>query len=447
MSRRVVITGLGPVSGLGLGMEQTWEQLIAGRCVIDRIRSFNPDGFACRIASEVTGQFTIRDYVPKSYRKATKVMARDIELAIAAADYAAKDADLKTKSTCADGPPDYEPFRLGVHIGAGLIAAELNELTAALSTSKQEEGVKAGEFDLHHWGRHGMEHLTPLWLLKYLPNMPACHVTIIHDAQGPSNTITCAEASSGLSIGESLRVIQRDAADACFCGGSESKLNPMAFIRQIFTTRLTAQHNDTPAEAVRPFDEMAGGTVFGEGGAIVVLEELSCFEHRKSGKACRAYAEVVGFSNTQTIHPEKKNREPDPEGRGIATAIRTALAEAEIDEDAIDLIVPFGGGIPSWDRAELAAMLSVFGDRLSKLPVVSPKALVGNTGAAAGGIDICIAAMAVFSRTIPPILNRSRPLPGIGREQPEPREAEINYALVLSTGYGGQNTALVLKRM
>src|SRR5690606_15661492 len=120
-----------------------------------------------------------------------------------------------------------------------LIAADLDELTMALNESRKEDG----SFDIHHWGAEGMRNLTPLWLLKYLPNMLACHVTIIHDVRGPSNTITCAEASGGLSFGESLRVIQRGAADACFCGGAESKVNPMTFYRQVLTGRLTRRND------------------------------------------------------------------------------------------------------------------------------------------------------------------------------------------------------------
>jgi len=449
MSRRVVITGLGPASGLGLGIDETWQKVLAGHCVIERIKAFDPSRFDCQIASEITQAFVIRDYVPKSYRKATKVMARDIEIAVAAADLAAKDAKLKTKSTSPEGPVDYEPFQLGVHIGAGLIAADLNELTAALAEAKFNEGPQIGKFDMHKWGSHGMEQLTPLWLLKYLPNMLACHVTIIHDAQGPSNTITCAEASSGLSIGESLRVIQRNAADACICGGTESKLNPMAFLRQEFTARLICTCNADPANAVRPFDENAGGMVIGEGGAIVILESLDCFEKRKaaSSDAADAYAEVIGFSSSQTINPAKKNREPDIEGRAIATAIKSAMAEAGTHPEEIDLIVPMGSGIPTWDMAELAAMRNVFGNRLSDIPVLCPKSLVGNCGAGAGGLDVCITAKAIAEQTIPPIVNRDQPRDGIGKGTREARQVTIRYALTFTSGYGGQNTAMVFKRI
>ena len=216
--KRVVITGIGVVSPIGIGTRSFWENLLAGKCGLRRIEQFDPSGLACQLAGEVP-DYKIGDFVPKSYRKATKVMARDIELAVAAADQAVRHAGLTTPGTAngdgaaasGGGGRSYEGSRTGCHIGAGLIAADVEELTDAMTVARNGEGG----FDIHKWGSEGMTHLTPLWLLKYLPNMLACHVTIIHDAQGPSNTITCGEASSGLSIGESLRVIQRGAARAC----------------------------------------------------------------------------------------------------------------------------------------------------------------------------------------------------------------------------------------
>lgn len=441
MSRRVYITGLGPISGLGIGIEPTWEAVRAGRSAIGPITAFDPAGFDCRIAAQVP-DYKIGQYVPKSYRKATKVMARDIELAVIAADQAARDAGLATKGVAPDAPPSYEPSRMGCHIGAGLIAADLDELTAALAEATDD----AGGFDIHKWGSQGMSHLTPLWLLKYLPNMLACHVTIIHDTQGPSNTITCGEASSGLSIGESLRVIQRGAADLCFCGGAESKLNPMAYLRQQITDRLVPGGNEHPAEALRPFDAAAAGTVIGEGGGIVVLEAAETFDTR-ADEGKQAYAEVVGFGATQSVHRESGNREPDPHGRGIAAAMKAALREAGVEPAEVDLVVPFGSGLPAWDRAELAALRGVFGERLTDLHLAPLKPLGGNCGAGAGGLETAIAAKALAEQTVPAVINRDAPLDGLraaaGRAQP----TELRHALVYSTGYAGQNTALLLRRV
>lgn len=440
MSRQVVITGLGPISGAGLGIEANWEAIREGRSAIGPVEAFDASGFDCRIAAEVKG-FKVRDVVPKSYRKATKVMARDIELAVAAADYAARDAGLKTPGTHPDAEPSYASARIGCHIGSGLISADINEFTGALIEAKVPGGTGPGDFDLHTWGREGMNALTPLWLLKYLPNMLACHVSIIHASHGPSNTITCAEASSGLSVGESLRVIQRGKADACFCGGAESKVNLTAFAGQETIGRLVS--GDDPA-AVRPFDEQATGMVIGEGGGIVILEALETAQARSAGKV---YARVLGFGATQTVHRPSKNRTPDEGGTSIAAAIRAALREAGIEPDAIDLVVPYGSGLPDYDRAEAAALRDVFGDRLAEVPVLNLKARVGNCGAGAGAIDLVIAAKALHEQTIPAIPNRDQPLPGFAPGTDAPRPADLRHALVYSTGLGGQNTAMVIGKV
>jgi len=426
-------------------MTPSWEQVIAGRSAIKPIEAFDASGYDCGIASAVEG-FKARDFVPKSYRKATKVMARDIELAVAAADLAARDAALSTPGTAPDSDPSYPPDRCGAHIGAGLIAVDVDELTTALVEARDESEPTG--FSLHTWGEKGMDQLTPLWLLKYLPNMLACHVTIIHGAHGPSNTITCGEASSGLSIGESLRVIQRGAADLCFCGGTESKLNPTAYLRQQFTGRLIAGGEDQPATAVRPFDQAASGTVVGEGGGIVALESADSFAQRESHDArARAYAELAGFGASQSVNREAVNRAPEPDGRGIGVAIKAALREAGVEAEDIDLVMPFGSGAGPWDQAEAAAMRAIFGDRLAELPVVSSKPLAGNTGAGSGGLDLVLAAKALAEQTVPPSLNRDQPLAGLGPGASEAYPAELNHALVFAAGYGGQNTALVLKRV
>ncbi len=446
MAKRVVITGLGPISGLGIGIDQTWPQVVAGQSAVAPLRGFDASGFGCPIGSEVE-PFKVRDYVPKSYRKATKVMARDIELAVVAADLAAHDAGLVTRSQANGSEVEltYAPPRMGAHIGAGLIAAELNELTAALSQATDEQG----QFDYHRWGQEGLGHLTPLWLLKYLPNMLACHVTIIHDAQGPSNTITCGEASALLSIGESLRVIQRGAADLCFCGGAESKLNPMTFLRQHMTDRLNTTDLDPPDQAVRPFCEGAAGTVVGEGGGIVVLESLETFQQRCGGEAGgrRAYGEVIGFGASQSVNRQSRGLTPDPQGLGVSAAIRAAMREAGIEPSQIDLIVPFGTGTPAYDRAEAEALRRVFGQQLPVIPIASAKSLMGTCGAGTGGLDVCIAAKALDEQTVPARINCDQPLAQLNARSGPAQSTQIDYVLVYSSGLGGQNAALVLKKV
>ncbi|QDU34938.1 3-oxoacyl-[acyl-carrier-protein] synthase 2 [Poriferisphaera corsica] len=442
MSRRVVITGLGPVSGLGLGIKENWAAVSEGRSAVKRIGMFDPSGFDCHVGGEIA-ELKVKKFVPKSYRKATKVMARDIEMAVVAADFAAKDAALNTPGTMDNGDQiSYSGERISAQIGAGLIAADINELTMALADSKDE----AGEFDIHKWGQEGMQSLTPLWLLKYLPNMLASHVAIIHDTQGPSNTITCGDSSSGLSIGESLRVIQRGSADAGFCGGAESKLNLMAYMRQELNGRLTKDLNGVgeAGGVVKVFDEDSSGTVLGEGGGIVVLEALEMYEAREKNAGHEPYAEVVGFGASQTVHKESRNLKTDPEGRAIASAIRAALNEGDVSADEIDVVYAYGSGIKAYDVGEAAALKKVFGERLSGMPIVTTKALVGNCGAGGGGFDVCIAAKSVKEGLIPAVVGREKPIEGMqGNSDSESKE--IRYALVLSTGVGGQNTAILLK--
>ncbi|MEX0774621.1 MAG: beta-ketoacyl synthase N-terminal-like domain-containing protein [Phycisphaeraceae bacterium] len=449
MARRVLITGLGPITGLGIGIDANWQAMLLGRSAIAPIQAFDASAFPCTLGAEVK-DFKVQAYVPKSYRKAIKVMARDIELAVAAADLAARDAGLVTKGTLSEeGATTYPPRRFGANIGAGLIAADLDELTGALVEARDDHG----QFDFAKWGAQGMGHLTPLWLLKYLPNMLACHVTIIHDAQGPSNTITCAEASASLSIGEALRVIQRGDADASFCGGAESKLNPMAYLRRILNGGLNITSNPPegdPAKAVRPFCATAAGTVVGEGGGLVILEAAETFEQRKAssgdGTPPRAYAAVLGFGASQSIHPQARNLKPDPQGKGVALAISAALRDAGVSPDAIDLIVPLGSGVAEFDQAEAAALRQVFSTRLAQVPVVSLVPMVGNCGAGMGGIGAAIAAKTLAEQTLPATLNCDQPLPGLRAATAPSRPAELRHVLTYTTGLGGQNAALVLGR-
>jgi 3-oxoacyl-[acyl-carrier-protein] synthase II len=288
-----------------------------------------------------------------------------------------------------------------------------------------------------------MANLTPLWLLKYLPNMLACHVTIIHDCQGPSNTITCCEASSGLSIGESLRVIQRGAADACLSGGAESKLNPMSMLRQTFAGRVAPTGDDQdPATVVRPFDPAATGTALGEGGGLVVVESIE--SARRRGR--EAYAEITGFASTQSFCPDTVGIALDPSGTGIADAMSLAMEHAGITAADVDAITPLGSSIPAVDAAEAAAMRAVLGDRVSRVPLITTIPNVGNCNAGAGAIGVAVAAQAINTQTLPARLNTAA-AEGLDADACPSRPADLENVLVSQTSQGGQSVALVLKRV
>lgn len=430
--RRVVITGIGIVSPLGIGAATFWPKLLAGESAINTIKAFDPAGFPCHIAGEVP-EYKIGNYVPKSYRKATKVMARDIELAVIAADDAFRSAKLATKAYT--DTPEINGKRFGCNIGAGLISADLDELTAAMASARD-----GNHLDLKAWGKTGMEQLTPLWLLKYLPNMLACHVTIIHQLLGPSNTITCADASSHLAIGEAFRTIQRGDADAAICGGAESKINPMGMVRQTLLKRLNITSNDSPATAMRPFDEAAAGAIVGEGGGLLILEEL---EHARKRNA-PILAELAGFAASQDTYSITT---PDPTGNSYARAIQKALADAQVSPDAVSLMIPHGLGIASHDKAELAGLAQAFGSSLANIPFAPIKGQIG-TLASGSGVDAATAVLSVQHGMVPPAINTTRIAGGLKLNvAPTARDAKVNVAVSSVYSLGGQNAALVFKKI
>jgi 3-oxoacyl-[acyl-carrier-protein] synthase II len=442
MSRKVVITGLGVVSGFGVGMEPLWAALCEGRSCLAPIRRFDASGFACKLAGELPDGFAAKDHVPKSYRKATKVMARDSEIAVAAAKAAVEDAKLVTRGTI-DGDAEsaattYPAGRLGCQIGAGLIAAETDEMAGAMATAVGEDG----KFTLRRWGGEGgkgMEALTPLWLLKYLPNMLACHVTIIHGAEGPSNTITCAEASATLSIGESVHVIERGAADACFSGGCESRVNVMGLLRWEMAEMLSASGEESEGwKLVRPFDPAATGGLLGEGGGIVILEEETCARSR----GARVYARVEGFGASHS-DPDETEATRD---EGFRYAIENAMEDAGIRPEQIDAIVPMGAGVKRFDDAEAGALRAVFGARLGAIPMVTLTPNVGNCTAGSGGVQVAVAAKCIAEQRLPARLHSGEPAAGIDAGACAERAANLRYVLVCTGSLGGQNGAVVLGR-
>jgi len=434
-TRRVVITGLGAISPLGMSVEDLWAGLVGGTCGIDRIRAFDPVGFTCKLAGEVP-EYKIQKYVPKSYRKAIKLMSRDIKLSIIAADEAIRNSGLITKAIDA-GNINIDPARTAINVGAGVISCDLVELAPAVAKS-----VTDGTFDIRKWGKEGLENLTPIWLLKYLPNMLACHVGIIHDIQGPSNTITCGEASGQLAIGEAAEVIARGDADLALAGGCEAKVNPIVMLRQCLLKRATSENNDNPETACRPFDADAKGGVFGEGAGMVVLEDIDSAAKR----GAKIYAEVVGIGSSNDINPAYERLEPD--GRGVQIAIETALADAGIESDDLDLVIPHGTGILADDLAEATAIQSVLGPATEKVAVWPTKSMLSNTGAASGALDVIAAARAIDEGKVGAAKNCDNKAAGCRLNiTSEVQQRNIRYALCCSYTFGGQTAAVVLKNI
>ena len=431
--RRVVITGLGAVSCLGMDVNTMWNSLIEGRCGIGKITAFDPDKFPCRLAGQVE-PYKINQHVPKYYRKAVKLMSRDIELAILAANQAVEDSGLVTKATDEDNVT-VPPERMAINIGAGLISCDLEEIAPAVAISATD-----GKFDLKKWGTTGLNNLTPIWLLKYLPNMLACHIGIIHDIRGPSNTITCGEAGGYLAIAEAAQVIMRADADAALAGGCEAKVNPIVMLRQMLLKRTTTD-NDNPQKACRPFDVNATGTVFGEGAGIVVLEEM---EHAKK-RGAKIYAEITGFGESSSLSTKYEQLEHD--GKGLQIAIEKALDQAMIDAADLDLIIPNGLGIPIDDLAESTAIANALDDAVQAVPVWPTKSMISATGAASGGIDVITAVKAMNEGRIGAAKNCEKKSPGCKLNITEEIiETEITHALCSGFTFGGQTAAIVLKK-
>jgi 3-oxoacyl-[acyl-carrier-protein] synthase II len=440
---------LGTLSAGGIGIDSLWETISSGRSAIRPIDAFDASGFPLGLAGQVGGgpggaEFSAKDFVPKSYRKAAKVMARDIELAVAAAKLAVDDAGITTRGNAPEENPSastYKPDRIGCHVGAGLIAADAEELSAAFSTARSgAPGTPNHDrLDLTAWGSQGMEALTPLWLLKYLPNMLACHVTIIHGCEGPSNTITCAEASGLLSLGESARVIERGAADACFSGGAESKVNLMGLLRNDFAGRMAHTPGETdPVAVLKPFDPKSRGGIIGEGAGILIVEA----EETAAARGARVHARVAGLgAGHSPFRPERGGVDD-----GLLAAVENALADARVGPGEIDAIVPSATGVPDADATEAATLAAAFGSRLAEVELITLAPVIGNCTAATGALQAAVAAAALSRQWLPARVHGGTPVVGLRAGAAPARAAQLRRVLVVTASLGGQNAAVVLER-
>jgi 3-oxoacyl-[acyl-carrier-protein] synthase II len=429
--RRVVITGLGAVTSAGVGADALWDSLVAGESTVRDITQFDASAYPSTVAGEVL-DFSARKFVPKDYRKAVKVMARDIELAVGVADVCFRDSGIITRGI--EGEVNMDLKRLGCNIGAGLIACELDELASAAQCSMID-----GQFDIRTWGKEGITQLTPLWLLKYLPNMLSCHVTIIHGAEGPSNCITCGDASAHMSVGETFYYVAENVCDVAIAGGAESKLNPLCLLRQHLLKRLNTDDQD--ATACRPFDASHAGTVMGEGGGMVILEDID----HATARGATMYAEVVGFGSAcdpgaiDVVAPTVGN---------VDMAIQNALTLAGITPDQIGLVVPHGTGVAAEDELEQQAWKNVFGDRLAEIPAFTVTGAIGSLFAGAGGAQLVATAKALAEQTAPASVNFSAPATGCDLNlAPASRSIDAEYAVSVSFTVGGQSAAVILKRV
>jgi 3-oxoacyl-[acyl-carrier-protein] synthase II len=413
---------MGVISPIGSTSETLWASLRNGESGIRAIQSFNPGGLPVRIAGEVQN-FEAKNYLDKKERKSLRVMARTIQLAVAAAQLAMEDGRVDKRQL--------DPTRFGVEFGASLIASELEELGMAAEVSAN---CQPGSVDLMKWGEQGIAAIPPLWMLKYLPNMLACHVSILHNAQGPNNSITESDVAGLLALGEAFRILGRNQADFFLVGGGESKINPLSLSRQCLFQTLS-RRNETPAQASRPFDEGRDGMVIGEGAGVVIVEDL---EHAQR-RGARIYAELVGFGAAF---------DHDHRGAGLARAIRAALADAAIGPEEIDHINAHGLSSPEADRWEARAIQEVFGTRNPPAPVFALKSYIGNLGAASGTTELIASLLALQHGVLPPTLNYEVPDPAcpllVAAGSPRP----VIRPYVLKVGFTelGQCAAVVCRK-
>lgn len=423
--RRVVITGLGVISPLGIGTEPFWAGISQGRSAVDRIGLFDVTGFPVSVAAEV------KEFEPKRFieqKKALKVMARDIQLAVGAARLGMEDSGIDITKI--------DPTRLGISLGASLISMSIEELSPSVRSSLND----AGEFDIGKFGADGMNLLFPLWMLKYLPNMPACHVSIMYNAQGPNNTLTTACAASSQAIGEGLKVIQRGDADIMITGGGDSKINPLNLLRYYFSNCLSTSTRE-PQQVSRPFDNERDGFVIGEGAGIVILEEL---EHAKK-RGAKIYAELVGYgvaSDAAGVLGQDFN------GRGLVYAMESALEDAQLRKEEIEYISANGLSTKSADKVETAAVKKVFGDRAYDIPMSSIKSMIGHLSAAAGVIQLASAILSMRHKLITPTINYDAPDPECDLDYVPnvSRQEAVKTVLVNTFGMGGHTASLIVKK-
>ena len=393
-TREVVITGVGIVSPIGIGVDAFWDSLSAGRSGVRHAELFPgfaaPDGVGAEVR-DFTDESARKVYL-KEQRKNLKAMCREIQLGVASALLALQNSEIDLSQI------DHE--RLGVEFGANLMLSPPEVLLEGCVACCDEGTTR---FQTTHWGQMGLTKLEPLWLLRYLPNMPACHISISADARGPSNSLTLDDASGNTVIGEAMRIILRGSADMMIVGVTGTTLHPIKTLHQALWNDL-ARTPDAPDRRARPFDLNRSGRVVGEGSRSVILEDR---EHATK-RGAKIWGRVLGTGSSCVTSPDQQANYR----QALANAMRGALRSAGLRPDQIGHINAHGLGTVDVDIAESQAILDVFGDELGRrIPVTAPKSFLGNSGAGSGLLELAASVIALTHGVIPHTLNYDTPDP------------------------------------
>ena len=409
MGRRVVVTGLGLICGVGNSTDEVWQALLAGKSGVARITGFDASNFACQIAAEV------RNFDPLNYieKKELKKMGRFIHLSIAASDEAMKMSGLKIT------PENDE--RVGVHIGSGIGGFDIIE--------REHLELLNG----------GPRKISPFFIPAAIVNLAAGQVSMRYGAKGPNEATATACTTSAHSIGDSFRIIQHNDADVMIAGGTEAAITPMG-VGGFAAMRALSTRNDAPEKASRPWDKDRDGFVIGEGAGIMILEELEFA--RKRG--ARILAEVAGYGMSGDAY---HMTQPAPEHAGGFRVMRNAVRDAGVTPNVVGYVNAHGTSTPIGDTLEAHAIRNFFGDH--KVAVSSTKSMTGHLLGGAGGLEAGITVLALRDQILPPTINLENPDPdtaGMDLVPNHSRKAEIEYAMSNSFGFGGTNGALLFRR-
>ena len=410
MNRRVVITGVGLVTPVGVGVEDSWEAICAGKSGIGKITRFDASAYATQIAGEVK-DFDPEQFLPKKDAKRTQPF---IAYALAASRMAVDDSGLVID--------DANAARVGVLTGCGLGGLRLLEDTCRVIDQK------------------GPKRVSPFFIPMMIGNMAAGMISIQFSARGPNSSVATACAAGAHAVGDACKIIQRGAADAMIAGGVESVITPSC-LAGFGAMKAISTRNDEPQKASRPFDRDRDGFVVGEGAGMMILESLDGALQR----GARIYAEIVGYGMSGDGYHMTA---PSPDGEGAARCMQAALDDAKLGADRIDYINAHGTSTPLNDLYETRAVKSVFKESAWKVPISSTKSMTGHLLGGAGGIETVFTALAVHHGIIPPTINLDHPgeecdldyVPNVARK------AEIGYAMTNSFGFGGTNASLILGR-